>query len=159
MKIRIVVWIKWSYMNKTITIHTDASNIKNSNVCKLSSIILFEDVTTTYEDFCEGTIAYGELIAVIKTLEHVERIYHPQNFYFDIYTDHLPNVKLFNAILNEKSNKCADEVSRINVILKRKGLTRQHISVIPRLQKSNDIKVKWLPRKENKEADKLSKWP
>ena len=146
-------------MNKKITIHTDASNIKNSNICKISSIIMLEDNTTTYENFCAGTIAYAELIAVIKTLEHVEKEHQPKNFCFDIYTDHLPNAKLFNAILLEKSNKCTEDYNRINVILKRKGLTRQNICVIPRLQNNNDINVIWLPRKENKEADKLSKWP
>jgi len=144
-------------MNKKITIYTDASNIKNSNICKISSIITLEDKTTTYEDFCAGTIAYAELIAVIKTLEHVEKEYQPKNFCFDIYTDHLPNAKLFNAILLEKSSM--EDLSRINVILNRKGLTRQDISVIPRLESNNAINVKWLPRKENKEADKLSKWP
>lgn len=146
-------------MNKKIIIHTDASNIKNSNICKMSSIITFEDNTTTHEDFCTGTIAYAELIAVIRTLEHVEKEFQPKNFCFYIYTDHLPNAKLFNAILNEKSYKCEEDLSRINVILKRKGLTRQDICIIPRLQNNNDINVIWLPRKENKEADKLSKWP
>lgn len=120
---------------------------------------MLEDNTTTYENFCAGTIAYAELIAVIKTLEHVEKEHQPKNFCFDIYTDHLPNAKLFNAILLEKSNKCTEDYNRINVILKRKGLTRQNICVIPRLQNNNDINVIWLPRKENKEADKLSKWP
>lgn len=145
-------------MNKKFTIHTDASNIKNSNICKISSIITFENITTTYEDFCVGTIAYAELIAVIKTLEHIEKEHLPKNFWFDVYTDHLPNVKLLNTILLEKSNKYAEAVSRIDGILKRKGLTREDISVIPRLQSNNDISVKWLPRKENKVADKLSKW-
>lgn len=145
-------------MNKKITIHTDASNIINSNICKLSSIIVMEDSTTTHEDFCSGTIAYAELIAVIRTLEHVEKEYHLENFHIDIYTDHLPNAKLFNAILLEKSNKSIEDSNRINVILKRKGLSRQDIEVIPRLQNSNNIHVQWLSRKENKEADKLSKW-
>jgi hypothetical protein len=45
------------------------------------------------------------------------------------------------------------------VILKRKVLKRQDIGIIPRLQNNNDINVIWLPRKENKEADKLSKCP
>jgi len=144
-------------MNKKIIIHTDASNIKNSNICKICSVILLDDTTTTYEDFCAGTIAYAELLAVIKTLEHIEKEYYPKNFCFDLYTDHLPNVKLFNAILLEKNNNCTEDVSRINVILKRKGLTRQDISVILRLQNNNDINISWLPRKENKEADKLSK--
>jgi ribonuclease HI len=146
-------------MNKKITIHTDASNIKNSNICKISSIIMLEDNTTTYEDFCAGTIAYAELIAVIKTLEFVEKEYQPRNFCVEIYTDHLPNAKLINAILLEKSSNCKEDLSRINVILKRKGLTRQDIRVIPRLQIDNDINVIWLPRRENKEADKLSKRP
>lgn len=145
-------------MNKKITIHTDASNIKNSNTCKISSIITLENSTITYEDFCAGTIAYAELIAIVKTLEQVEKEYQPKNFCIDIYTDHLPNSKLFNAILLEKSNIYSEHVSRIDLILKRKGLTRQDINVIPRLQNNNDINVKWLPRKENKEADKLSKW-
>jgi ribonuclease HI len=145
-------------MDKKITIHTDASNIKNSNICKISSIIMFEGSTTTHEDFCTGTIAYAELIAVIKALGLVEKEYHPKNFCLEIYTDHLPNAKLFNAILLEKSTTCTKDLSRINVILKRKGLTRQDICVIPRLQNNNDINVIWLPRKENKEADKLSKW-
>ena len=146
-------------MNKKITIYTDASNIRNSNICKISSIIMMEGNTTTYEDLCSGTIAYAELIAVVKTLEYVEKEFQPGNSCIEIYTDHLPNAKLFNAILLEKSNECTENLSKINVILKRKGLTRQDIRVIPGLQNSNDIKVIWLPRKENKEADKLSKWP
>jgi len=145
-------------MDKKITIHTDASNIKNSNICKISSIIMLEDNITTHEDFCTGTIAYAELIAVIRALEHVEKDYLTQNFCIDIYTDHLPNANLFNRILLEKSNKCTEYSSRINVILKRKGLSRQDICVIPRLQNINYINVIWLPRKENKEADRLSKW-
>lgn len=145
-------------MNKKIIIHTDASNIKNSNICKISSIIVIEDISTTYEAFCAGTIAYAEFIAVIKTLEHVEKEYLPKNSCFEIYTDHLPNSKLFKAILLEKSNAALEDSKRINVILKRKGLTRQDISIIPRLQDNNDIHVIWLPRKENREADKLSKW-
>lgn len=146
-------------MNKKITIHTDASNIKNSNICKISSIIMLEDNTISYEDFCAGTIAYAELVAVIKTLEHVENEHKPKNFCIDIYTDHLPNAKLLNAILLEKINKCTEDLSKINVILKRKGLTRQDICVIPRLQNHNDVSVNWIPRNENKEADKLSKCP
>ena len=141
-------------MDKKITIHTDASNIKNSNICKTSSVIMMEGNTTTHEDFCSGTIAYAELIAVIKALELVEKERKPENFYIEIFTDHLPNAKLFNAILVEKT----EDMSRINMILKRKGLTRRDICVIPRLQNNNDINVIWFPRKENKEADKLSKW-
>lgn len=142
-------------MNKTITIHTDASNIKNSNICKISSIIVFEDITTTYEDFCAGTIAYAELLAVIKTLEHVEKEYKPKNFCFEIYTDHLPNAKLLNSIL--KAKECPEESTRLNAIIKRKDLTSQDICIIPRLQSTNNLNVIWIPRKENKEADKLSK--
>ena len=138
-------------MNKKITIHTDASNIKNSNICKISSIIVFEDITTTYEDFCTGTIAYAELLAVIKTLEHVEKEYKPKNFCFEIYTDHLPNAKLLNSILE------TIESTRINATIKRKGLTAQDLLIIPRLQSTNDLNVIWIPRKENKEADRLSK--
>ena len=145
-------------MSKKVTIHTDASNIKNSNICKISATIVMEGNTTTHEDFCAGTIAYAELIAVIKTLEQVDKKYHPKNFCFEVYTDHLPNAKLFNAILLEKSNKWTEDFNRINVILKRKGLTRQDICIIPRLQENNDVHIIWLPRKENKEADKLSKW-
>jgi ribonuclease HI len=141
-------------MNKKITIHTDASNIKNSNICKMSSIIMMDGTTTTHEDFCPGTIAYAELIAVIKVLELVEKEYRPENYCIEIYTDHLPNTKLLNAILLGK----AEDMSSINTILKRKGLSRQDICVIPRMQNSNEINVIWLPRKENKEADKLSKW-
>lgn len=146
-------------MVKNITIHTDASNIRNSNICKISSIITMEDTTTTFESFCAGTIAYAELIAVIKTLEHVEKEYQPKNFCIMIYTDHLPNSKLFNAILLEKNKKCMEEFNKVNIILKRKGLTRQEFCVIPRLQTNNILNVTWLPRKENKEADKLSKCP
>ena len=145
-------------MNRKIIIHTDASNIKNSNICKISSIIVMDDNTTTYENFCAGTIAYAELIAVIKTLEQIEKEHHPKNFCFEVYTDHLPNAKLFNAILLEKSNKCLEGLNKIDVILKRKSLTRQDIRVFPILQNSNDVHVIWLPRKENKEAVKLSKY-
>lgn len=146
-------------MRKKIIIHTDASNIKNSNSCKISSIINVEGNTFTYEDFCTGTIAYAELIAVIRTLELVEREQQPENFSFEIYTDHLPNAKLLNAILHENNNKGMKYEGKIKVILKRKGLTPQDIGVISRLQRTNEIQVIWLPRKENKEADRLSKWP
>ena len=145
-------------MDKKIIIYTDASNIKNSNTCKISSIIMMDDVKTACEDFCTGTIAYAELIAVLKALEHVEKEHRPGSCCIEIYTDHLPNAKLLNAILLEKSKACAEDSPGINVILKRKGLTRRDICVIHTLQQSNDIKVQWLPRKENKEADKLSKW-
>lgn len=145
-------------MNKKITIYTDASNIKNSNTCKISSIIRLEDSTYTYEDFCSGTISYAELLAVIKALEHVEKEHPPENSQIEIYTDHLPNSKLLNAILLEKSNEQTEDLNRIDIILKRKGLSRQDICIIPRLQSTNEINVIWLPRKENKEADRLSKW-
>jgi hypothetical protein len=141
-------------MDKKIIIHTDASNIKNSNLCKISSITQLEEITVTYEDFCAGTIAFAELIAVIKTLEQVEKRYHPKNFSLEVYTDHLPNVKLFNAVILEKSNN----LSRIDVILKRKGLMRQDIYIIHKLLADNAIRVIWLPRKENQAADKLSKF-
>ena len=144
-------------MNKKIIIHTDASNLKNANICKISSITRLEDKLTTYEDFCRGTIALAELIAVIRTLEKVEQEYQPKNFSLEVYSDHLPNVKLFNAILLEKTNQCLEDLNRINVILKRKGLTRQDIQVISRLQTDNQLRVIWLPRKENQAADKLSK--
>jgi ribonuclease HI len=146
-------------MSKKITIHTDASNIRNSNRCKISAIIVMADNTSTLEDFCSGTIAYAELIAVIRALEHIEKEHHPKDFCFEIFTDHLPNVKLLTSILLEKSNESKESFNRINVILERKGLRRQDICVIPRLQDNNEIRIIWLPRKENKEADKLSKWP
>lgn len=145
-------------MNTKITIHTDASNIKNSNICKLSSIIVIEDNTSTLENFCEGTIAYAELISVIKALEEVVKTHNPTNRCIEVYTDHQPNAKLFNSILLEKSDTSNDSLNKINIILKRKGLTRQDIRVIPLLQRNNNINFIWLPRKENKAADKLSKW-
>ena len=112
-------------MNKKIIIHTDASNLKNANICKISSITRLEDKLTTYEDFCRGTIAFAELIAVIRTLEKVEQEYQPKNFSLEVYSDHLPNVKLFNAILLEKTNQCLEDLNRINVILKKIG--RAHV--------------------------------
>jgi len=143
-------------MCKKIIVHTDASNIINSNICRTSSIIEYMDNTTTIVDYFAGKINQAELFVVLKTLETIEKDYQPDDFIIEVYTDHLPNTKLLDAIMLA-DNKSEKDIVKINRILTRKGLVWQDVDIIFRLCSNNKLIVIWIPRNENKVADKLSK--
>jgi ribonuclease HI len=144
-------------MNNKIEIYTDACNINNSGKCRISSIIKFNGKSESMIEYYSGKINMAELIAVLRILEHIDKDYCPMNFIIDVYSDHAPNVKFLNSIIYKTYEESEKTFDKLNRALKRKGLTWHNLDVIIKLQNTNKLYINWIPRKENKEADKLSK--
>jgi hypothetical protein len=140
-------------MNRII-IHTDASNITNSGKCKMSAVIERNNKKQIIIKYFKGKINQAELIIVLYVLKYVEKNYiKNENYEIFLYSDHLPNVKFFNKILNNKDI----DIDKIKKILKRKNLTFSDLDILKRLNINNNLNISWISRKQNSEADRFSK--
>ena len=144
-------------MNNKIVIHTDASNILNLNTCRIASIVEFNGITIKTFGYCLGKINQAEMIAVLKTLRRVEKDYQPVDCVIEVYTDHYANVDFLKSIISAKNQKSVEENDKVKSTLIRKELTWWDIEVIFRLVSNNDLCVNWIPRRENRNADRLTK--
>ncbi|MEN8908024.1 MAG: RNase H family protein [Clostridiales bacterium] len=149
----------YEMLNKEINIYTDASNVLNLNLCKISIIIkgFYDEERIT--EFYDGKINQGELNAVLKSFDFIKNKYHKLVGYkINIYSDHQANVKFLNTILNKSYNNSNKKKIKFERAMNRKNLELDDLKKINEISNENEVNINWIPRKNNKEADKLSKY-
>ena len=144
-------------MDNKIIIYTDASNIRNSNLCNLSSIINYNNKERIIQKQFKGKINQAELAIVLDTFVVIEKDYSPKDISIDLHTDHKPNSELLNRLLVYSTDKKETEYIKINKILLRKNIRWEELDVIFRLNNKNKLRIVWISRKDNFAANKLAK--